>query len=135
MHMLSKKDLSSDEMETLWSSRNPTTVVTTNGEVRTNEEAQVYVHDLGLRDGAKLDGTPAVLSLGKLCEEHGYTCEWASGQKPRLAEQGKNIFMPNGKLCTSCCPWIVVRSKDSAGTTSSACNTGRDQERTGSKHG
>ena len=39
MHMLSKKDLSSDEMDTLRRSRNPTTVVTANGEVQTNEEA------------------------------------------------------------------------------------------------
>ena len=41
MHMLSKKVLSSDEMETL-----PRSVVTSDGEVQTNEEAQVYVHDL-----------------------------------------------------------------------------------------
>ena len=48
MHMLSKTDLSSEELETLWRSRNPTKVVTANGEVQTNEEAQVYVHDLDL---------------------------------------------------------------------------------------
>ena len=35
--------------------------------------------------GQLLDDTPAVLSFGKLCEEHGYSYEWASGQKPRLA--------------------------------------------------
>ena len=45
MH-LSKKVLSSDEMETLRRSRNTTTVLTAIGEVQTNEEAQVYVHDL-----------------------------------------------------------------------------------------
>ena len=43
MHMLRKKDLSSDEMDTLRRSRNPTTVRTANGEVQTNEETQVYV--------------------------------------------------------------------------------------------
>ena len=48
MHMLSKKDLSSDEMDPLRWSRTPTTVVTANGEVQTNEEAQVYVHDIEL---------------------------------------------------------------------------------------
>ena len=62
MHMLSKKDLSSDEMGTLRRSRNPTTVVTANGEVQTNEEAQVYVHDLDLFVTVQLlDETPAVL--------------------------------------------------------------------------
>ena len=43
MHTLSKKDLSSDGMDTLRRSRTPSTVVTANGEVQTNEEAQVYV--------------------------------------------------------------------------------------------
>ena len=47
-HILSKKDLSSEELETLRRLRNPTVVVTANGEVQTNEEAQVYIHDLGL---------------------------------------------------------------------------------------
>ena len=61
-----KKDLSSEEIETLRSSRNPTVVVTANGEVQTNEEAQVYVHDLDLFVTVQiLDDTPAVLSLGK----------------------------------------------------------------------
>ena len=45
MHMLSKKDSSSDEMDTLRRSKNPTTAVTANGEVQTNEEEQVHAHD------------------------------------------------------------------------------------------
>ena len=48
MHMLSKMDASSGELETLRRSRNPITVVTANGEVQTNDEAQVYVHYLHL---------------------------------------------------------------------------------------
>ena len=48
MHMLSKKDLSSDEMETLRRSRITTTVATASGEVQTSGEAQVYIHDLDL---------------------------------------------------------------------------------------
>ena len=64
MHMLSKKVLSSDEMETLRRSRNTTTVVTASGEVQTNEEAQVFDLDLFVTVQI-LDDTPAVLSLGK----------------------------------------------------------------------
>ena len=61
-------------------------------EVQTNEEALEYVHDLDLFVTVQLlDETPEVLSLGKLCEEHGYSHEWVSGQKPRLTKQGKNI--------------------------------------------
>ena len=76
MHMRSKKDLSSDELDTLRRSRNPTTVMTANGEVQRNEEAQVYVQDLDLFVTVQsLDETPPVLSLGKLCSEHGYSYE------------------------------------------------------------
>ena len=68
------------------SARIPTTVVRSNGQVQTNEEAQVYAHDLDLFVTVQmLDDTLAVLSLGKLCEEHGYSYEWASGQSPHLA--------------------------------------------------
>ena len=56
-------------------------VVTANGQVQTNEEAQVYVHDLGLFVTVRLlEDTPAFLSLGKLCEEHGHSYEWVSRQ-------------------------------------------------------
>ena len=74
MHMLSKRDLSSDELDTLTRSRNPNTVMTANGEVQTNEEAQVYVQDLDLVVTVQiLEETPPVLSLGKLCSEKGYS--------------------------------------------------------------
>ena len=76
MHMLSKKDLSSEELETLQKSRNPTMVVTVNGEAQTAGEATGYVHDLELFVTVQiLEKTLAVLSLRKLCEEHGYSNE------------------------------------------------------------
>ena len=43
MHLLSRKDLNSAELEY---SGNPTTVTTANGDVQTNEEATVHVNDL-----------------------------------------------------------------------------------------
>ena len=46
MQMISKKDLNSAEMDTLTTSRSPTTVITTNGEVQTHEEATAYVKEL-----------------------------------------------------------------------------------------
>ena len=48
MHMVSKKELKSAELETMRMSRNPTTVMTANGEVQTREEATVYVKELDL---------------------------------------------------------------------------------------
>ena len=35
-----------------------------------------------------LEDTPAVLSLGKFCDENGYSYEWINGQKPNLIKNG-----------------------------------------------
>ena len=40
MHMVSKKDIKKNELETVRISKNPTTVVAANGEVLTKEEAR-----------------------------------------------------------------------------------------------
>ena len=73
------------EMDTLTKSCSPTIVITANGEVQTHEEATVYVKELGIFLTMKvLENTPAALSLGKLCDENGYSYEWINGQKPHL---------------------------------------------------
>ena len=38
-----------------------------------------------------LENTPAVLSLGKHCDEHGYSYEWINGQKTHLIKNGIRI--------------------------------------------
>ena len=48
MHMITKKDLNSAELETVTTSRSPMTVKTVNGEVQTHEEATVYVRELDI---------------------------------------------------------------------------------------
>ena len=53
---------------------------------------RVHVHDLNLLVTVQLLAeTLAVLSLGKLCEDHGYSNKWVSGQKPRLTKEWKTI--------------------------------------------
>ena len=92
MYMLSKKDSSSGEIDNLRRSRAPVTVVTANGEVQTNEEAQVYVQDLDMFVTVQLlEEKPAGLSLGKLCSEHGCSYEWKNGETPRLTKNEKTI--------------------------------------------
>ena len=82
MHMISKKDLSDAEMDSLTKSRSPTVVVIANGKVQTHEEAIVYDKELDILLTMKvLDNTPAVLSLGMLCDENGYSYEWINDQK------------------------------------------------------
>ena len=64
-------------------SRSPTTVMTANGEVRTREEATAYVKQLDLFVKVMLlEETPAVLSLEKLCEDHGFSYNLTGGQQP-----------------------------------------------------
>ena len=92
MHMTSKKDLSDAEMDTLTKSCSPTIVITANGEVQTHEEAIVFVKELDIFSTMKvLENTPAVLLLGKLCDENGYSYEWINGQKPHLIKNGIRI--------------------------------------------
>ena len=92
MHMISEKDLNSSEMDTLTKTRSPTIVITANGEVQTHEEATVHVKELDIFLTMKVfENTPAVLSLGKLCDEHGYSYEWINGQKPHLIENSIRI--------------------------------------------
>ena len=92
MHMISNKDLNVAEMDTLTKSCSPTIVLTANGEVQTHEEATVYVKELDIfLTMTVLENTPAVLSLGKLCGEHGHSYEWINGQKPRLIKNGIRI--------------------------------------------
>ena len=92
MHIVSKKDLSDAEMDTLTKSCSPTIVRTANGEVQTHEEATVYVKELDIFLTMKVfEDTPAVLSLGKLCDENGYSYEWINGRKPHLIKNGIRI--------------------------------------------
>ena len=82
-------------MDTLTKSCSPTIVITANGEVQTQEEAILYVKELDIFLTMKvLENTPAVLSLGKLCDSY----EWINGQKPHLIKNGIRIIWQHGEL-------------------------------------
>ena len=130
MHMISKKDLSDAEMDTLTKSCSPTVVITANGEAQTHEEAIVYVKELDLFLTMKvLENTPAVLSLGMLCDENGYSYEWINGQKPHLIKNGirrqcnTENFVP-----------IVVPGLSSSSSSSSHPSTSMSPTRQESNH-
>ena len=108
MDMISKKDLNSADMDTLTKSCSPTIVITANGEVQTHEEATVYVKELDIFLTMNvLEDTPAVLSRGKLCEDHIHSYEWASGQKPHLIENGFRIQCNTRELRSDRGSWFV----------------------------
>ena len=117
MHMISKKDLSKAEMDTLTKSCSPTIVITAKGEVQTHEEATVYVKELDIFLTMKvLENTPAVLSLGKLCDENGYSYEWINGQKPHLIKNGIRIICNTENFVPIVVPGLSSSSSGSSST-------------------
>ena len=117
MHMISKKDLSNAEMDTLTKSCRPAIVITANGEVQTHEEATVYVKELGIFLTMKvLENTPAVLSLGMLCDENGYSYEWINGQKPHLIKNGIRIMCNTENFVPIVVPGLLSSSSGSSST-------------------
>ena len=115
MHMISKKDLSDAEMDTLTKSCSPTIVITANGEVQTHEEAIVYVKELDIFLTMKvLENTPAVLSLGKLCDENGYSYEWTNGQKPHLIKDGTRTICNTENFVPIVVPGLTISSSTSS---------------------
>ena len=126
MHMISKKDLSDAEMDTLTKSCSPTIVITANGEVQTHEEATVYAEELDIFLAVNvLKNTPAVLSLGKLCDESGYSYKWINGQKPHLIKDGIRIICNTENFVPKVAPGL---SSSSSGSDSSTSRTLSRQE-------
>ena len=110
---------------TLTKSCSLTIVITANGEVQTHEEAFVYVKELDIFLTMKvLDNTPAVLSLGKLCDENGYSYEWINGQKPHLIKDGIRIICNTENFV----PIVVPGLSSSSSASSSTSRTPMKQE-------
>ena len=131
MHMYSKRDLGNTELETMKISKNPTTVMTANGEVQTREEATVYVKELDLFVKVMLlEETPAVRSLGTLCEDHVYTFHWISCQKPHLTQKDKRICCNVSNYVPFVVPGLSTNSSTSLSPTSPSSSP-QDSERSG----
>ena len=112
-------------MDTLTKSCSPTIVITANGEVQTHEEATAYVKEFIIFLTMKLlDNTPAVLSLGKLCDENGYSYEWINGQKPHLIKDGIRIICNTENFV----PIVVPGLSSSSSASSSTSRTPMKQE-------
>ena len=126
MHMVSRKDLNSADLDTVKVSKNPATVVTANGEVLTEEEgeATVYVKELDLFvTPIFLEDPPAVFSLGKLCEDHGYNYHWTSGQKPQNIKSGRKIECNTANYGPFVVPGLSTSSSSSSSLTSATSSS------------
>ena len=65
LHMMSKRDLTPEELETIQMSKGPSVIMTANGTTHTTEEATLYVCDLDMSVQVQsFKESPAILSLG-----------------------------------------------------------------------
>ena len=106
MHMLSRKDSSSEELETLQKFRNTTTVITGDVEVQTSEEAQVYVHDLELLVTVNPRRDACSLVIGQNLRRSHRVGRWS---KATADQEWENNSLQHGKLLSYCCARIVDR--------------------------
>ena len=85
----------------------------------------MYVKELDIFLTMKvLENTPAVLSLGKLCDENGYSYEWINGQKPHLIKNGIRIICNTENFV----PIVFLGLTSSSSTSSSSLRTPIKQE-------
>ena len=66
-----------------------------------------------------LEDTPAVLSLGKLCDEHGYSYEWINSQKQHLIENGRRIQCNTENFVPIVVPGLSASSSSSSHSSTS----------------
>ena len=117
-------------METLTKSCSPAIVITANGEVQTHEEATVYVKELDIFLTMKvLENTPAVLSLGKLCDENGYSFEWINGQRPHLISNGTRIQCNTENFVPIVVPGLSSSSSSSSHPSTSITPSRQERDR------
>ena len=120
MRMLSKKDLSSDELDTLRRSRNPITVVAANGEVQTNEEAQVCVYDPDLVVLVQLlEETPAICRLGNSAKTTDIPMSGSTVKNPRLTKESKTFTCKTDHFV----PLVFLLLSANSGCNSSSTST------------
>ena len=100
MHMISIKDLSDAEMDTLTKSCSPTIVITANGEVQTHEEAIVYVKELDIFLTMKvLDNTSQQYCRSEsFAMKTGIPTNGSMVKKPHLIKDGIRIICNTEKL-------------------------------------
>ena len=77
----------------------------------------MYVKELEIFLTMKvLENTPAVLSLGKLFDENGYSHEWINGQKPHLIKNGIRIPCNTENFVPIAVPGLSSSSSGSSST-------------------
>ena len=101
--------------------------MTANGEVQTREEATLNVKRLDLFvKVVLLEETLAVLSMEELCEDHGYTYNWFSGQTPHLIRNGKRIDCKKSNYVPFVVPGLSASSSSTTPSPTSPSSSSQD---------
>ena len=80
----------------------------------------MYVKELDIFSTMKvLENRPAVLSLGKLCDENGYSYEWINGQEPHLIKNGIRIPCNSENFVPIVVPGLSASSSSSSHSSTS----------------
>ena len=91
----------------------------------------MYVKELDLFVTVMLlEETHAVLLLGKLCEDHGYSYHWTSGHKPPLIKNGRRTECNTANYVPIVVPGLSTSSSSSSSPSSSTHKTAIPTEHT-----
>ena len=96
-HQMSSMDLTMAAKKNQRILATPLELNTANGEISVEWEAKIRVKEIGneLVTVLLLNDTPAVLSLGRLCDTNGFTFHWSSTEVPYLQKpSGRKIYCP-----------------------------------------
>ena len=85
-HLIGRDDLSPQELGNLRTNDRPSPLLTANGETTAKHVYDLIVKALGLENDTALvlEKSPSVLSLGRLCLEHGCSFWWQTGHNPQI---------------------------------------------------
>ena len=123
-HMVSKSDLDAAELETMKISKYPNDRDDGQRRGANKRRSHGICQRIGLvRDSNVSRKYTAVLSLGKLCEDHGYTCHWTSGQKPHLTKDDKRISCNISNYVPFVAPGLSTSSSTSSSPVSSTSSS------------
>ena len=92
-HLMQFGDLTPSEYKTMRKMEVSILLETANGEIESEYETEIWVHELKMFVTAVLlDDTPAVLSLGKLVEQNGFDYIWKTRTVPFLQKGTLKVF-------------------------------------------
>ena len=92
-HLFNMEDLNPEERRTIRPLRKPVEIQTANGIITVEKCVDIHIAALGVQITANvLEDTSNVLSMGLLCSQLGYQCQWKPGKIPYLQKGSKKVY-------------------------------------------